>query len=395
MVSNNEELYLKFDELEYKSYLENLYSLEQNYKKNKNIYLYRKKNRILKKFVLVSSLMLFVIFYTIYMILKNKSFLYEVSNIRAYGILVSLIMGVPVIINFISSLKKLIGIYKNPEYNIREFISFNEAHLREISRCKKTVTTALTNGDFVELPVIKTTLEEDDYKYRFISKFGVIYFTLMLIIQCIFLFTQNSLIYDCALKNVKSFDENSSERIEWCFKRLPNNYKDIRSIREDYRIVEEYIHILDEHTDAVRLIDLTDYMKGLSDDAPGFSKEAVQNFWNLQEESKKLEHEWNFTPLLDSINLMYLVEGKKMVSADHQYLYLTTDSFSDKGYLYTFNSGTLRVYMHHPDYIGIVHAGWFEVFALNDFKMISETTATVQLYTEYSEQLIDLYIYYS
>ena len=179
MVSNNEELYLKFDELEYKSYLENLYSLEQNYKKNKNIYLYRKKNRILKKFVLVSSLMLYVIFYTIYMILKNKSFLYEVSNIRAYGILVSLIMGVPVIINFISSLKKLIGIYKNPEYNIREFISFNEAHLREISRCKKIVTTALTNGDFVEFinemyivfnPVMNTIFNISQAAYNFIFK---------------------------------------------------------------------------------------------------------------------------------------------------------------------------------------------------------------------------------
>lgn len=385
-----------FDEEKYRLYFKNISSLENEYMETKKIYVNKLQKNIFNRLRVLAVIISFGIFYLSFMLFKNKLFLYEADKKRLTLIIISIIIIIPLIYQFIFGWKKYADIKENPNNHIKEFVLVNEKHMREVIKCRKNAANALKSRESLELKNVKTRIEDISYKPKMLSKKGVLYCVMILAIQFVLLFTQNSFIYDCALKNVEGFNAKSSERIEWCFKHLPKNYKEIKSIKADYAIVEDYIHKLDNYTTKEFNENTERNVVGLENDAPHFSIEVIENYWMIQELSKELNNKWSFTPYLQSINLMYMVDGMYMVSVDGQgYFYITADDFNDNHFNFRFKAGTFRGFLHSLTHVNNISSGWYECFALSNFKMISETEATLDFYIEGSKEVYKMYIDYS
>ena len=197
--------------------------------------------------------------------------------------------------------------------------------------------------------------------------------------------THNIYIYNEVVADIYNFKSTSIKEFEWSMKKLPKDYKDIALIKGEYNRISKDLESAAVFTDKN---DIAPHSKdnGLNIELNQTALAAFNNVqcfmyqnYDFETKNKYNKYSWDLYPLLNEINLYYLINGKTLKEANGGSGYLLTTPSSletnigdviEGEFTYSFGNGALTLY-------GYESGKWVKKWTLHSFSFTSETTGRV------------------
>ena len=191
---------------------------------------------------------------------------------------------------------------------------------------------------------------------------------------------------------IYNFSSVSIDEFEYSLTKLPKRYKDVSSIKEEYQIISKDVLVASAFTDKS---DIEAHHQAYSSESyiasatnVPFSETALGAFNNVQcfmyrnyelnSKNKYNKYSWDFMPILNEINMYYLINGKTLkVPGSDGYLMTSPTSYSTNlgsessgQFTYSFKNGVLTLYAYEK---GDLVKKW----TLSNFTFIESNKAKV------------------
>ena len=388
--------------LEYSSFIEKQY---KNYNDTKTNTINRARKDEVTKTIIFGSAAFALLMMSIVLLILEAGLPFEERATRVFLIVLCVLLTIASLgFAFYQAFKLLKDDSKEHGLESR-FNRLNDAYLKAVNENTYQYKIALYYGFLLKktpflkpYPVIRIDNKEKK-KTPLIVKFVICGVGLVSLVSV--LSTHNIYIYKRIVLDIDNFRSSSIDEFNWSEKKLPKNYKEIALIMGEYHRINKDLESAamfsdkndvvthststssETYIESVTKIELNETALAAYNNVQCF---MYQNY-DLTVRNKDNKYNWDFYPLLNEINLYYLINGKTLKEANGGTGYLMTTPISYETNLgseisgeftYTFKNGELSLFGYentgsekYPSY------KWVKKWSLYNFAFTSKSKAKV------------------